>query len=432
MSDDIGRILSLAGLGFKTTVAEDESNTNKVCKDCGDKMGHPESDCENDAHDKNGDHWIAIDVDGDGDADIKVSADMAEAVGDSAEPIYDLIDMHFEGDCQPVFDDLVRYLSGDQIEDFVADFRRNHDLPMGDDDENFGEAKAHKEDPSPEDREKAMKRAFAKSDEPERGETRKKVSLKKAPWEESVNEDAGKVGHVEMFFTDRDGGEVSHEVEVTLKDGKLSVTGQMPGPEDDLYYDDADIEEQLRDVMQDMSTVHWMGENTIDEADLDENAFNQAAAAAARAGKDTFEFGGKTHKTTMKKDTAHQLDDDVQMNETCGDCGCNPMNPKPGCDCPTHTHEDISEAPTMDTTQLITLLKNSGFTAEAIEEKLTEWANTPEGVGEIDPTDHGEAYEMAQSVNLSLKRYLDAQDMKVQVSESHTVQSLTAAYKAKK
>ncbi|MDC1257237.1 hypothetical protein N8072_00995, partial [bacterium] len=233
-------------------------------------------------------------------------------------------------------------------------------------------------------------------------------------------------------FTDRDGGEVSHEVEVTLKDGKLSVTGQMPGPEDDLYYDDADIEEQLRDVMQDMSTVHWMGENTIDEADLDENAFNQAAAAAARAGKDTFEFGGKTHKTTMKKDTAHQLDDDVQMNETCGDCGCDPKNPKPGCDCPTHTHEDISEAPTMDTTQLITLLKNSGFTAEAIEEKLTEWANTPEGVGEIDPTDHGEAYEMAQSVNLSLKRYLDAQDMKVQVSESHTVQSLTAAYKAKK
>ena len=56
-----------------------------------------------------------------------------EAVGEFAEPIYDLIDMHFEGDCQPVFDDLVRYLSGDQIEDFVADFRRHHDLPMGDD-----------------------------------------------------------------------------------------------------------------------------------------------------------------------------------------------------------------------------------------------------------------------------------------------------------
>ena len=62
-----------------------------------------------------------------------------EAVGEFAEPIYDLIDMHFEGDCQPVFDDLVRFLSGDQIKEFVDDFRRHHELPMGDDDENFGE-----------------------------------------------------------------------------------------------------------------------------------------------------------------------------------------------------------------------------------------------------------------------------------------------------
>jgi len=53
----------------------------------------------------------------------------------------------------------------------------------------------------------------------------------------------------------------------------------------------------------------------LDEADIDENAFNQAAAAAARAGKDSFEFGGKTHKTTMDKATAHKLDDDVQIDE---------------------------------------------------------------------------------------------------------------------
>jgi hypothetical protein len=124
-----------------------------------------------------------------------------------------------------------------------------------------------------------------------------------------ANEDAGKVGYMEMFFTDRDGGEVSHEVEVTLKDGKLSITGDMPGPEDDLYYDDADIEEQLRDAMQDMSVIDF----GMNEADIDENAFNQAAAAASRAGKDSFEFGGKTHKTTMKKDTAHKLDDDIDV-----------------------------------------------------------------------------------------------------------------------
>jgi len=366
MSDDIGRILSLAGLGFKT-VAEDESNEKKVCRDCGDEMGHPTTDCENDAHDKNGDHWIDIDVDGDGDADIKVSADMAEAeveeaVGDSADPLYDLVDDVANNLADElsshklVLDELVRYLSVDQIEEFVADFRRHHDLPM-DMDDDLDEAKGSDKDESDEEREKAMKRAFAKSDEPERGEKRKKVSVAKAPWE------------------------------------------------------------------------------SLEEDDLDENAFNQAAAAAARAGKDTFEFGGKTHKTTMKKDTAHQLDDDIQFESeeleesSCGCCGNDPCDCASDCGCKT---ESVNEAPTMDTTQLITLLKNSGFTSEAIEEKLTEWANTPEGVGEIDPTDHGEAYEMAQSVNLSLKRYLDAQDMKVQVSESHTPEALTAAYNAKK
>jgi hypothetical protein len=180
--------------------------------------------------------------------------------------------------------------------------------------------------------ESAEDRARYDADETPRGEKKKKVSLKKAPWEKdddedkvdehsdidrlralsgtkAVAEDQGKVGHVEMFFTDRDGGEVSHEVEVTLKDGKLSITGNMPGPEDDLYYDDADIEEQLRDAMQDMSVIDF----GMNEADIEENAFNQAAAAAARAGKNSFEFGGKTHKTTMKKDTAHKLDDDINI-----------------------------------------------------------------------------------------------------------------------
>ena len=131
--------------------------------------------------------------------------------------------------------------------------------------------------------------------------------------EESVTEDAGKVGYMEMFFTDRDGGEVSYEVEVTLKDGKLDVTGPMPGPEDDLYYDDADIDEQLRDAMQDMSGITWMNEDAIDEADVEENAFNQAAAAAARSNKPEFEFGGKKYKTKMSKDTAHKLDDDIDV-----------------------------------------------------------------------------------------------------------------------
>ena len=73
---------------------------------------------------------------------------------------------------------------------------------------------------------------------------------------------------------------------------------------------------QAVDALANMSMEELsMNEANIDEAEVDENAFNQAAAAAARAGKDRFEFGGKTHKTTMKKDTAHKLDDDVQMED---------------------------------------------------------------------------------------------------------------------
>ena len=54
-------------------------------------------------------------------------------------------------------------------------------------------------------------------------------------------------------------------------------------------------------------------EDAIDEADVEENAFNQAAAAAARSNKPEFEFGGKKYKTKMSKDTAHKLDDDIDV-----------------------------------------------------------------------------------------------------------------------
>ena len=72
-------------------------------------------------------------------------------------------------------------------------------------------------------------------------------------------------------------------------------------------------DKQLEDFVHKFRVRHMdLGDEMFKEADVDENAFNQAAAAAARAGKDSFEFGGKTHKTTMKKDVAHKLDDDVQ------------------------------------------------------------------------------------------------------------------------
>ena len=45
-------------------------------------------------------------------------------------------------------------------------------------------------------------------------------------------------------------------------------------------------------------------------------AFHGAAAAAAKAGKKNFNFGGKTHPVTMKKDTANKIVDQKEsVNE---------------------------------------------------------------------------------------------------------------------
>lgn len=428
---ELDRILKLAGFD-ETQGQVDEAYlkaSDYKCKDCGDTMHEPTTDCPHDCDDETGDWWR--DKDGNGVPDMAEATeersmkedDMEEAVGPSAEPFYEMQDMYAGGECpskphETIIDELVRFLSGDQLEDFVETFRRHH-MDMG----------------------------------------------------------------------------------------------------DEMFKDDVDLEED----------------------DIDENAFNQAAAAAARAGKDTFEFGGKTHKTTMKKDTAHKLDDDVQMDEKMRDSqeyvkklisqydkndpleaetiemikkayaqsNANPekaasllyditsdnptgdgtqygdtdlsdalknamtmdqlllMNPEavryikkeyeraggdfskmdlkksyPDKDLDYVTkqlskeseeseEEVVSEAPTIDTTQLITLLKNAGLSEEAIQTKLNEWANTPDNIGEVEPTEHGDAYDFAQSVNLSLKKYLDAEDMKVNVKE-HKVEDMKALYEAKK
>ena len=60
-----------------------------------------------------------------------------EAVGQYADPIHDLIEEL--GSHQVVMDELIRYLDGDTIKDFVADFRRHHEMddPRYMDDENL-------------------------------------------------------------------------------------------------------------------------------------------------------------------------------------------------------------------------------------------------------------------------------------------------------
>jgi len=246
-----------------------------------------------------------------------------EAVGEFAEPIYDLIDMHFEGDCQPVFDDLVRYLSGDQIEDFVADFRRNHDLnDMGDD--------------------------------------------------------------------------MDEAQQLNASDYKCEDCGDtMHQPTTDCSHD-----------CDDETGSWWKDENgngvpdSLEEAPNEGNEFSGALADAKKNGKKEFEVDGKKYK--------------VESEESETD------------------KEELEESPTMDTTQLITLLKNSGLSEEAINKKINEWANTPAGAAEEEATSHGEPYEnFAQSVNLSLKRYLDAEDMKVGLKE-HKVEDIKEAYKKSK
>lgn len=315
---NLDRILKLAGFEQDAhRQVETEEVTLEaagVCEDCGCEIANPTEGCECTTHA----HHIGSDVE--------------EAVGDSAEGIFNLCD---ELGCEdhPVFNELVRYLDGDTLQDFVSDFRRHND--MNGDMEEAAEL-------SPEDRERAMKRAFAQQDDPERGEEKKKVSLKKSPWE-SV-EEASKPD-----FADIDG--------------------------------DGDKDEDMKKAAKD--------KEELEEA---QSPAQKAAFAKMLASK-----GGK------------KADEDEGKGK-----------------------EELEESPTMDTTQLITLLKNSGFTEEAIQDKLTEWANTPDGASEAEPTSHGDPYEIAQSVNLSLKRYLDADDMKVQVGEHHTVQNLRNIYESKK
>jgi len=68
---------------------------------------------------------------------IKELSGIEEAVGPSAEPFYEMQDMYAGGECpskphETIIDELVRFMSGDQIEEFVMQFRRHH-MDLGDD-----------------------------------------------------------------------------------------------------------------------------------------------------------------------------------------------------------------------------------------------------------------------------------------------------------
>ena len=178
----------------------------------------------------------------------------------------------------------------------------------------------------------------------------------------------------------------------------------------------------------------------LDEAPNEGNEFSGNRKAAIDAGEDEFEVDGKKYKVSGNKNEAIEEAEDPDYSkdnlDICDKCDEEVKD----CKCDDEIEESlevVEESPTMDTTQLITLLKNSGISEDQIASRLKvieeEFGNTPEGVGETEPTVHGsdDNYNFAQAVNLSLKRYLDAADMKVQVSE-HTKENLTAKYLASK
>jgi len=144
----------------------------------------------------------------------------------------------------------------------------------------------------------------------------------------------------------------------------------------------------------------------------------------------------------IKKYDQENADDlyEASIKKVCKDCGDEIHKPTTDCkhDCDDEMGENwvtesstLEESPTMDTTQLVSMLHNAGLSEEAIERKINEWANSPADASETEPTSHGDPYEFAQPVNLSLKSYMGAQDLKVSVTE-HTVDTMKALYEESK
>ena len=450
------------------------------CQNCGESINEGTqgcADCE----------WISDETDGDittcDDCAAEKREKTKEAVGEFAEPIYNLVDIEGE---EAVLDELIRYLSGDQIQDFVADYKRHHDMDI-----DFDESKQIDELNVPNDKEK-LKAQMAKlkqmaSDAQAKGDHNRAYNIERSSEMlalqkklSKLGEDTNQINHNNVvqlagdsiWQGEKRGEPVTDTVNVGKisihkdGDGYASVSVEHDGPW--TIYTDTGFEDAISDIigmpvswseqgMQEEGTAHLEAdygegnesirnkERTMEEVDrilqiagikkapvaeekesekeldeakkeLDEepnegNEFSGELEKARKAGKKEFEVDGKKYKVESEETDEDSVTEDEEIDED--------------------EKEELDESPTMDTTQLINLLKNSGISEEAINKKLDEWANTPAGVGEVEPTAHaGDANDdFAQAVNLSLKRYLDAQDMKVNVTESHTKEKLSNAYK---
>jgi len=288
-----------------------------------------------------------------------------EAVGEFADPILDLCDDLGCDSDHPVLGELIRYLDGDTIKDFVADFRRHNDMnhpgedgDYGDDDENFGEA-------------------------------------------EQLNASEYKC---------EDCGDTMHKPTTDCSHDCDDETGSWWKDKDGNGVPDS-----------------------LEEAPNEGNEFSGALADAKKNGKKEFEVDGKKYKVESEESETDKEELEEAQSQAQKDAFAKMLASKKGAKKDDKDDkEELEESPTMDTTQLINLMKNSGLSEEKIKTKLDEWANTPAGAAEEEATSHGEPYEnFAQSVNLSLKRYLDAEDMKVGLKE-HKVEDIKEAYKRSK
>jgi hypothetical protein len=412
-----------------------------------------------------------------------------EAVGEFAEPIYKLCDEIGCDSDHPIFAELVRYMSGDQIKDFVADYRRHHEMNDMED-----EAEVESIEPTEPSKEEGNKFSGELADAKKDGKKEFDVDGKKYKVEaDAFVEDEAEVEPTEENIEEATG---------KCKDCGCIIDNPKPGCDCPNDVHDASQDNWVKEAnrIKELAGINTISDIPVEEAPVEEAPVEEAPAEEANksikvdklipiAGDSIWDKEGNNPKQikvdsisiTNPYEEGSYMDDEEDdgyrtvnvehdgpwsiytdsgfekaISEMVGfevdfteqgmqEDGMASMegmmddkikseafaNYKPNRfkDMP----KGMNEAPTMDTTQLITLLKNSGLTEAEIKQRVDEWANTPaEGASEDKETSHGEPYEnFAQSVNLSLKKYLDAEDFKVGLKE-HKVDEIKEAYKKSK
>ena len=347
-----------------------------------------------------------------------------EAVGEFAEPLYTLQDeLGLEDNV--LVDELARWMDGQDITEFVENFRRHHEM---NDDMEESKAKPDFADIDGDgDKDEDMKKA-AKDMKKENLDEEPVGLQNKRGWTPGEQEPEMRLqnkrgwtpGEPEPGYEPGMRGFTPGEPEPGYEPGMRGFTPGEPEPTPTIANDPlmptSDNNPNL-DKYQDDEYNNMVAKDSFDSSydnqmaskrDMLKKLYNTSGSNPAN------EFGGSDRDWTdwdnIPDDQIDALLAKYSKNENV----------------------ELEESPTMDTTQLITLMKNSGISEENIKTKLDEWANTPDGAAEEEATSHGEPYEnFAQSVNLSLKRYLDAEDMKVGLKE-HTVEDIKEAYKKSK